>query len=117
MNKVTNIKTVETLISEKPFIYTAFDKLIKLSAYDRSNNSRILEGYRAYTGKVFTEKQAKIYNRHCDQLDLIERIRIKGKESDLYQAALNSRAIAFKYLSEIEPITHSAPEQDQDLER
>ena len=117
MNELTNKKTVETVIGEKPIAFSVYDKLIKLNGNTLDNNVRFLKGYKAYTGKVFTEKEAKIYNRHCDQLDLIEKLRINGKQSDLYQAALNSRAIAFKYLSQIEHITHSDPEQDQDLER
>jgi len=57
---------------------------------------RILSGYIAFNGHVFTKKQAMIYNRACDTVDLMSKIR--GEQSQHYQDAVKSRNMTFKNL-------------------
>lgn len=61
------------------------------------NDSRVLEGYRTFTGHIFTEKQARIYNRACDHSDMIAKLR--GQGSSAHKRALESQAIAFRVLA------------------
>lgn len=61
------------------------------------NTFRVLEGYRTYTGHIFTEKQARIYNRACDHSDLIAKLR--GQGSPAHRRSLDSQSITFRTLS------------------
>ena len=46
---------------------------------------RVLAGYKAYTGKAFTEKGARLYNNACENAHLF----------NYDEASLNDRHLAF----------------------
>lgn len=58
---------------------------------------RILAGYRAFNGHVFTEREARIYNRACDHSDIIAKLR--GQGSPAHERALDSQAFTFRVLA------------------
>ena len=76
-------------------------KSLKLSTNDSDNNTRLLAGYVAFNGHVFSKKQAKWYNQACDNLDMILSITGGNKVSKRYQAELHSRLLLFKVISGI----------------
>lgn len=57
----------------------------------------ITAGYRAYTGRVFTEKDATLYNRACERARELRRLR--GPDSAAYWRALESQTWTFNWLA------------------
>ena len=57
----------------------------------------ITAGYRAYTGHMFTEKEAMIYNRACERAR--ELCRLRGANSAAYIRAVKTQHLTFELLA------------------